>query len=158
MMRKVLSRGKIAIIVTISLTIAFIFVQSSFPPSVSGAQIDAVGNTVGGIFSSNGAFGAFLQKNISNIAHFLEYGALGLQISIAVLLWFDRKLRFSLLSLASALGVAFLDESVQILSGRHASVADMWIDLLGFSVFYLLTFLIFFVFNKRKRQSGRGKR
>jgi VanZ family protein len=156
MMRKALSRGKIAIIVTLSLTLGFIFVQSSFPPSVSGAQIDAVGNTVGGIFSSDGAFGAFLQNNISNIAHFLEYGALGLQISVAVFLWFDNKLKFSLLSIASALGIAFLDESVQILSGRHASVADMWIDLLGFSVFYILTFSILIVFNKRKRQSGRG--
>ena len=155
-MRKALSRGKIALIITLSLTLGFIFVQSSFPPSVSGAQIDAVGNTVGGIFSSDGAFGAFLQNNISNIAHFLEYGALGLQISVAVFLWFDKKLKFSLLSIASALGIAFLDESVQILSGRHASVADMWIDLLGFSVFYILTFSILIVFNKRKRQSGRG--
>ena len=155
-MHKALSRGKIALIITLSLTLGFILVQSSFPPSVSGAQIDAVGNTVGGIFSSDGAFGAFLQNNISNIAHFLEYGALGLQISVAVFLWFDKKLKFSLLSIASALGIAFLDESVQILSGRHASVADMWIDLLGFSVFYILTFSILIVFNKRKRQSGRG--
>ena len=155
-MRKALSRGKIALIITLSLNLGFILVQSSFPPSVSGAQIDAVGNTVGGIFSSDGAFGAFLQNNISNIAHFLEYGALGLQISVAVFLWFDKKLKFSLLSIASALGIAFLDESVQILSGRHASIADMWIDLLGFSVFYILTFSILIVFNKRKRQSGRG--
>ena len=156
MTEKRLSRGKIILLVTIVLNLAFIFVQSSLPPSASGAQIEAVGNTVGGIFSKDGRFGAFLQNNVSNIAHFIEYGALGAQISIAVFLWFGQKIKSSILSVTFSLAVAFLDESVQILSGRHASILDMWIDIFGFAVFYLLTLMILFLFIKRKSPNGRG--
>ena len=82
-----LSAGKTVILVTLILNFAFVFLHAAFPPSVSGAEIDAVGGALNGMFSENSPFGAFLQRNISNIAHFCEYGALGVQVGIAVFLW-----------------------------------------------------------------------
>ncbi len=146
-----LTKGKIALLTTLSLTLAFIFVQSCLPPSVSGSEIDAVGDIVGGVFSENSSFGAFLQRNISNIAHFCEYGALAVQITLAIFLWHNKKIRLTLLSLLLAVAIGFLDESVQLLSGRHASIADIWIDLLGYSVFCFFTSLACAAVSKKKR-------
>ena len=146
-----LTKGKIALLITLSLTLAFIFVQSSLPPSVSGSEIDAVGSVVGGIFSNDSSFGAFLQRNISNIAHFCEYGALGVQITLGIFLWYNKKIRLTLLSVPLAISVGFIDESIQLLSGRHASIADIWIDVFGYSVFCFLTALVFTAITKGKR-------
>ena len=133
-MRKLhLTRGKIIRALTLFLNLAFIFVHASFSPAVSGAEIDAVGSVLGGVFSTKDGFGAFLQRNVSNIAHFCEYGLLGTQVAIGVFLWFKQKIKTASLSVGFALVIAFLDETVQIFSGRHSSVEDMWIDVFGFS-------------------------
>ena len=154
MMRKLnLSSGKMILLITLLLNFAFIFVHASFPPSVSGAEIDAVGGAVSEILPESTSFGAFLQRNISNIAHFCEYGALGVQIMIAVMLWAEKKVRVAAISPLFALAVAFLDESVQILSGRHSSILDIWMDIIGFTVCMLLTLGIFCVTRIIKNKS-----
>lgn len=148
-----ITKGQAVLLTTLFLTLAFIFIQSSLPPSASGSEIDAVGGAMGNIFSADSAFGAFLQRNVSNIAHFCEYGVLGAQISIGIFMWFNERLRWSAVSLFAAVSVSFLDESVQILSGRHASVVDMWIDVLGYSVFYMLAALIFAIIRRKKSKA-----
>ena len=156
MSRLRLTRGKTILLITLLLNLAFIFVHASFPPSVSGAEIDAVG----GIISPNGGFGAFLQRNVGNIAHFCEYGLLGFQIAIGIFLWSAQKVKTAAVSVCLAAAVAFFDETVQIFSGRHSSILDMWIDVFGFSfvLTVLLSALVAIKVVKKKRAEGsRGK-
>ena len=155
-----LTRGKIILSITFFLNLAFIFVHASFPPSVSGAEIDAVGGALGGVFSPTSGFGAFLQRNVGNIAHFCEYGLLGGQIAIAVFLWSCKKVKTAAMSLGLAGAIAFLDETVQIFSGRHSSIVDMWIDVMGFSFALMLVLLLLFsvdAIKKKRAKSSRGK-
>ena len=160
MSRLRLTRGKTILLITLLLNLAFIFVHASFPPSVSGAEIDAVGGVIGGIISPNGGFGAFLQRNVGNIAHFCEYGLLGFQIAIGIFLWSGQKVKTAAVSVCLAAAVAFFDETVQIFSGRHSSILDMWIDVFGFSfvLTVLLSALVAIKVVKKKRAEGsRGK-
>ncbi len=155
MKSKWLSVGKIIICITVFLNLAFIFVQAALPPSVTGSEIDAVGGALGNVVSEKSDFGAFLQRNVSNIAHFCEYGALGFQIAVAIFLWLPKKLTCALVSLLVPLVLGFFDETVQIFSGRHSSVADIWIDVFGYAVFSALTLAVLLgvsAFRKKQKQ------
>jgi drug/metabolite transporter (DMT)-like permease len=102
-----LSAGKTVILVTLILNFAFVFLHAAFPPSVSGAEIDAVGGALNGMFSENSPFGAFLQRNVSNIAHFCEYGLLGAQLALLASCFLKRKYLGSGIFSLSALALVF---------------------------------------------------
>ena len=150
-----ISKGKITLGVIIILTLIFILSHSLMSPEASQEESDTVGGAVSSVFPTDTAFGAFLQTNIRNIAHFCEYGLLGAEISLAVSLWGKRKIRLSFLSLLLAVAVAFVDETVQIFSGRVSSVTDMWIDTFGFFTLYTVVAIVFSVicFFRRRRKN-----
>lgn len=70
---------------------------------------------------------------LRKVAHFVEYFLLGTALRLS-------GARPSLLrTLNGGLLVAFMDETLQIFSGRGSSVADIWLDLSGVLVGALLT-------------------
>ena len=147
--------ARIALFLLICATVAFIFGQSTLPPEKSQATSDKVGDVVEEIIPPDTSAGDYVQRNIRKIAHFAEFFALGCEVSLYVIL-FMPKIRWALISLPSALFIAFLDESIQMFSGRGPAILDVWIDFSGFCVasisFYTVATLIFFIHNKCKQK------
>ena len=143
----------VLLLTLILLTLSFIFVQSSLSPSASGQESDAVAGFLSAIFPSDG----FIISNLRQIAHFAEYGVLGVWTSLFVC-FFAIKVRASALaSFAAAQCVALIDETIQIFSGRVADVVDVWTDFLGFLTFSAIVYLAFFaLIRNRKKDLANG--
>ncbi len=132
---------RIFLIVLIVLTVAFIFIQSAMPPEKSEEESDKVGEIVGEIIPPETKPGEFVQINLRKIAHFVEFALLGLELALYLSLFSHKKV-FMMASYPLGLFIAFLDETVQIFSGRGSSVSDVWLDFLGFLTFATLTYLV----------------
>lgn len=137
--KKTIKWLKIALILLMACTVAFIFVNSALPPEQSSEQSDAVGNFIGQIIPPDTDLGAFVQQYLRKIAHFTEYGLLGIEIALYILA-FERKRAVVLHSIAVPFAVGLIDESIQMASGRGPSIGDVWIDVGGFFTFSLLCY------------------
>ena len=141
-------------------TLAFIFVNSAMPPEKTVEISDAVGSAVGNIVKPETAVGGFVKIHLRKIAHFTEYGLLGIEIALFVLCFIRDiagkiKLGISFAFLSFAVG--FIDESIQVLSGRNASILDVWIDAGGYATFYALTLLVGVLTHLITRKVNNGK-
>ena len=139
---------KIALLVLIVFNVAFIFTQSILPPEESSKESSAVGGVIEDIIPPETKPGEFIQTNLRKIAHFVEFATLGAEVSLFVVLFVRRRI-VAFLSFPTALIVGFFDETIQLFSGRGASVKDVWIDFFGFAsaalIFYtgyLVAYLI----------------
>lgn len=139
---------RIALITLIVSTLAFIFTQSALSPSASGQESDAVAGFLSHIFSPDG----FIITNLRQIAHFAEYGVLGVWISLYVCLFGIKTRALALISLAVGQTVALIDETIQMFSGRVADIVDVWTDFLGFFTLSLVTYLVFLAVIRFKRK------
>lgn len=142
---------RIILLVLILTTLAFIFIQSAIPPEESEKESGAVGDAVTEIIPPTTAVGSFLKTNVRKIAHFVEYAALGLWVSLYGIITFPAPRRLSLI-FPAGLFVALLDETLQILSHRGSSVADVWLDFLGFFTAAALVWGIYLLVIKNKRE------
>ena len=89
--------------------------------------------------------GSYVRK----AAHFLEFAALGLFVSIIVNTIYPDFLRRFFMSLGACALYAVTDEIHQIfVPGRACEIADLLIDLLGVSVGILLSMAIFAIFKQ----------
>ena len=113
-------------------TLAFIFTNSALPREQSSEFSHGVGGLLERIFPPDTLVGGFLQEHLRKIAHFAEYALLGAELSLYALVFVKNKRRACAHLPIIALAVAFLDESVQMLSGRGPEILDVWIDLFGF--------------------------
>ena len=141
---------KTALIVLMLLNLAFIFVQSLIPPEESSKESGAVGEIIEDIIPPETKPGEFIQINLRKIAHFVEFACLGTTVALYLVLFINRHTAI-LLSFPAALIVGFIDESLQLFSGRGASVKDVWIDFFGFlsaSIIVYTGYLIFRLIHK----------
>ena len=116
-------------------TLIFIFVNSALPPEVSDEQSAAVGGFITSLLPEGTRLHSFVSEYIRKIAHFTEYGLLGIETALYVLLYAKRRGRAVLTTLPLPLFVGFTDETVQIFSGRGPAISDVWIDIGGFFFF-----------------------
>lgn len=123
-------------------TVVFIFVNSALPPEVSAEQSGTVGGIIAEIIPPDTDLGSFIQEYLRKIAHFTEYGMLGIEISLLVFSYFKRRVLFGCSAAAVPFFVGFIDESIQILSDRGPSISDVWIDIGGFITFSLLSYAV----------------
>lgn len=145
---------RIGLIILIALTLVFLFVQSLLPPDISRAESEGVADAVGTVVSPDTGFGAFLAAHIRDIAHFTEYGVLGTEIALYIFFFTADKKRLAALSPLGALAIGFLDETLQIFSGRVADVVDVWLDLSGFVFFSAVTYLLIFAIGKIRKKAA----
>ena len=155
-MKKLIKSPSVSILVVlIVLTVSSIFIHSLMSPSTSSKESEAVGGVVEEVVETvapnNVTFKDFVKKNIRKIAHFAEFGALGVEAcALAIVLLHKKGKRGDKLSQSTyinaaavtiifALLVAFLDESLQLISKRGPLIEDVWLDLLGFSSFSLIS-------------------
>lgn len=97
-------------------------------------------NIINPIFSW---FGLTADKNIvRKIAHAVEFFILALIIS----LWWKKPIK----SFYAGFTLAFLDESVQLITGRGALISDVWIDLIGVIIGTFIGFVITKMYTKSK--------
>ena len=87
---------------------------------------------------------------VRKLAHVTEFAALG--VVIALLLLGGKAITKRRISLAFVFGLttAFLDESIQMFSGRGDQIRDVWIDLFG--VLLGVSFVLLLLWLRRSRQ------
>jgi VanZ family protein len=142
-------QAAIMLLCLILATVGFIFIQSMLSPGVSGAESGAVRRFLEKFFSYDRPIGAFLLNNLRKVAHFVEYGVLGLEISLYVSLFSRDFVRLAPYTALVGHGVAFIDETIQIFSGRGPAILDVWIDTLGFVSASFILYLIAFILREK---------
>ena len=98
-----------------------------------------------------------IRPHIRKIAHFLEHGVLGLEVfflCLSMQKYSGKKRKIMPIGIKTifssinfGLIIAFIDESIQILSERGPSITDMWIDISGYASFTLLLVIIYVIVN-----------
>ena len=135
--------GRIALIVAIIATVIFVFYNSCLSKEESSEQSNAASQVIEALLPDGTAFKEFVLENIRKIAHFTEFGMLGVEIAIYILLYERKRWRFfTPLSTLVPFFVGFLDESIQVLSDRGPMITDVWIDIGGFFAFSILVYLV----------------
>ena len=161
-------RTQVIWLVLIALTLAFIFGQSMLPPSMSMQTSDSLADTMDVILdhdapsedaselteeSASRPIVDFFIKYLRKIAHFVEHGMLGLEMFF-LLLAIERQanekhgimplgIRTLLFSLNIGVLAGFIDETIQIFSGRMYSIIDVWLDFAGYATFTAILTLMY---------------
>lgn len=137
------------LIVAIALTLVFIFSNSAKNQTDSSEQSDSFKEKVEKIIPADTPLGSAILDNIRKIAHFTEYGLLGIELSLLILVLSEERkniYKAAPISLCAAFFTAFFDETVQIFSKRGPAIGDVWIDVGGFFTYALLTYGAFALF------------
>ncbi len=150
---KIMPASEKLLILAMALTVLSFFVQSALPPAVSAAESDSISAILENIIPSNTPVGRFFHDNLRKIGHFAEYGLLGIETALLLMLFVKRGMREFFISSVSALFIAFLDETFQIFSGRGASISDVWLDFSGFLALNIITSGIIIIFRNIKRKN-----
>ncbi len=142
---KKMRKLEIALLVLIALNLTFIFVHSMLPPKVVDREVELMKDIISAIFPSDGGVVEYTESSADKIAHFIEFGALGILTSLFISLYAIKPWILALASLLFAESVAIIDETIQIFSGRCPDIADLWTDLFGFSALSLIIYFVYFV-------------
>lgn len=148
---------QIILIILIIATIAFIFGNSVMPPDVSSEQSDGVAGIIEKLIPSDTPLGIFIQKYIRKIAHFAEYGLLGFEIALYVILYEKNSMKAAALNMLTPFVIGTLDEGIQIFSGRGPAITDVLIDASGFIFFSLVTYFAAIVIMTFRRVFSSGR-
>ena len=132
----------IILLISIVITIAFIFSNSLKSPEESTADSDSFSDFVSTIIPPETELGELVLEYIRKIAHFSEYGLLGIEVALVISVYLKRWWRFAIISLPSAVTLAVIDESLQYISERGPEISDAWIDFGGFAFFSAITYLV----------------
>lgn len=121
-----------------------VWAHSMLPPSISSGESGWVTNVL-----INPVWNFLFHTDLSTgvvrkLAHVFEYAVVGLLLCAAM----DGSTKRVLMG---CLIIAFLDETVQIFSGRGPMIADVWIDLVGASFGHAIGWL--FTAKKRAKQN-----
>jgi len=129
------------IIIIIAVTMAVIWGHSVMPPDASSDESGFVMNLMRPVLEVFTGRGNVTEYLVRKLGHFTEYMILGGELSfLFTTVAGERFQRFSGLNrlllilvpaLIWALITAFLDETIQIFSGRGPMIKDVWIDLAG---------------------------
>ena len=105
--------------------VGFIRIQSMIPESKSAHEsLWFTSHVINPLLSR---FGIIADKDIiRKIAHAVEFCVLALILSS----WWKKPVR----SFYAGFTLAFLDESLQVVTGRGALITDIWIDLIGVGI------------------------
>lgn len=131
---------RVILIVAMCATLLFIFINSALPKEQSAAQSGVIEEIVDKIIPDEVPVKNLIIENIRKIAHFSEYGLLGIEVILYIFLFLRKRIYlYAPLSPLCAAFVGFIDESIQMLSNRGPMISDVWIDIGGFVTFALLS-------------------
>ena len=121
----------LVLLVLITATLVFIWTNSMEAPAESSEKSQWVMKLMTPfleIFVGNGNVTEFL---VRKLAHFCEFGLLGCELSLMLILRSRRTLQWYVNAGMFAFVVAALDETIQIFADRGSSLADVWLDTAG---------------------------
>ena len=126
-----LKKRKRLITVLLILTLAFIWGQSALPVELSAKESDVVCGFLLRVFGMEKPSVDDIADSVGlvrKIAHVVEFTALGILFTS---LFRTKRDKIMAVTIGHSMLVAFLDESIQILSGRGPLIQDVWIDTFG---------------------------
>lgn len=131
-MRKV--PGTILIICTI-VTLIFIWVQSVLPGDISSQQSGFVMGIVRPFLELFTGKGNVTEHLVRKLAHFTEFSVLGVEAGFIFGIYIRKRSLNAWTALLKAVVscalAAFIDETIQVFSGRGPAITDVWIDTAG---------------------------
>lgn len=133
------------------LLVAFIFSNSMQNAEVSGASSGRIMAFLNNLMSIFGIDFVFTQVIVRTLAHFCEFGLLGVLSMLTMLSFFSVKAKSMLLSMLCFSLVALIDECIQLFSeGRAFEVSDLVIDITGGLLGAVCVFLIALLIRNKK--------
>ncbi len=132
---KILYGFRIFLIVLMLGTLAFIFANSCLPPEISSEESAAVGGFIASLIPEGTDLYRFVTQYIRKIAHFTEYGMLGIEIALYIMIYEKRRVACALRAFAVPVFVGLADETIQMFSERGPAIYDVWVDIGGFIFF-----------------------
>ena len=134
------------LIVIVAIIVAAIWIQSILPSEISSQESGWFTEHIFRPVAEWLGINPISKLAVRKLAHMAEFFVLGL---LATVLWKQKVIY----SVQMCFLVAFLDESIQLLSKRGSEVLDVWIDLCGAIIGIGLSAMIVFI---RKRKIRRG--
>ena len=151
-----MNKKKIVLLVLVVLTIAFIFGQSTAPVKQSSKESSFVTEKIiQPIEEWLTGQKTITNSTVRNWAHSVEFAVLGFVLSLVVL-WKDKALKtVETLGLMArtfgyGVGIALLDETIQLFNDRGPEIGDIWRDALGVVIGILLGILVLAVRNAKE--------
>lgn len=144
-------KKNVIVIVLLIATLCFIWIHSAAGREASSKESSAVAEWLEKVL---GAFFGDVRINVlllRKLAHFSEFALLGLEIALLS----GRGFKGLPFYAVNCLIVAFIDETIQIFSGRGPAVADMWIDLSGGITGAALMSLILMLIDRKRSKAGK---
>ena len=112
------------LIAIIAIVVAIIWIQSILPSEISSQESGWFTEHIVKPAMERLGLEAISELVVRKLAHMTEYCLLGLLVTM---LWKKKPV----LSFQLCFLVAFIDESIQLLSNRGSEVLDIWIDISG---------------------------
>lgn len=134
---------KTILVVLLALLLAFIWLHSMMPAEDSAEESQRVGQFLTPFLELLVGEGNVTDHLVRKLAHFCEYGALGILAGALLLVKKESGIFRWSYALLCALAVAVVDESIQLLAdGRGAQVQDVLLDTAGSLTGLLAVWLI----------------
>ena len=134
---------KTILVVLLALLLAFIWLHSMMPAEDSAEESQRVGQFLTPFLELLVGEGNVTDHLVRKLAHFCEYGALGILAGALLLVKKESGIFRWSYALLCALAVAVIDESIQLLAdGRGAQVQDVLLDTAGSLTGLLAVWLI----------------
>lgn len=134
---------KTILVVLLALLLAFIWLHSMMPAEDSAEESRRVGQFLTPFLELLVGEGNVTDHLVRKLAHFCEYGALGILAGALLLVKKESGIFRWSYALLCALAVAVIDESIQLLAdGRGAQVQDVLLDTAGSLTGLLAVWLI----------------
>ena len=134
---------KTILVVLLALLLAFIWLHSMMPAEDSAEESQRVGQFLTPFLELFVGEGNVTDHLVRKLAHFCEYGALGILAGALLLVKKESGIFRWSYALLWALAVAVIDESIQLLAdGRGAQVQDVLLDTAGSLMGLLAVWLI----------------
>lgn len=134
---------KTILVVLLALLLAFIWLHSMMSAEDSAEESQRVGQFLTPFLELLVGEGNVTDHLVRKLAHFCEYGALGILAGALLLVKKESGIFRWSYALLCALAVAVIDESIQILAdGRGAQVQDVLLDTAGSLTGLLAVWLI----------------
>ena len=150
-----MSKGKksavIVVLVFICLTLLFIWGNSLVPKNTSTNATIKIHQNISPTLDKVFGEGAISHFTFRKFIHFFVFFVLSTELLVLFSILKDMKLKNVLYVLPLCLVVAIIDESLQILTKRGASIFDVLIDFIGATTCALIYLVISLVKSKKNK-------
>lgn len=143
--------------ILIALTLVFIWGNSFFSKETSSSESEGLFKMLTPFFDFIFGEGVITHSFFRKLAHFGEFGLLGIEISLLFFELFGQDKKKIFQSIRLGLYVALIDETIQVISKRGPSVVDVWIDFAGFLTAIIMFYMIIGMLQNIKKLKAKSK-